>query len=1350
MPHTIRIRENEPSTTKGEFNAMLSFDHGSEYPIRVSDPFAGTDQEATLEWYFEEWLTFPFTNTVKAENAAASVRSYGEALFAQVFKGNADAYADYRVALNNGDLRDSHIEIAGSPDFHALHWEALHDPQQPEPLVTSCTLVRKNLKPLPIKAVMREADSIRVLVVTARPFGDRDVGYRTISRPLINALRDAKLNVAIDLLRPATYRALREQLEQKGVGYYHVLHFDTHGALMTYKQFNQIRESSDLMFLRWGRGDIQPYEGVRGYVFFEKEASPATQSSATKDNADAVQAGELAALLQQFQVPMVVLNACQSGKQVGEHESSLGSRLMQAGVQNVLAMGYSVTVSAATKCMTALYQQLFEGQDLQHSLRRARVALRGDKTRRAYFDQRIQLEDWLLPVMYENTPAQLKVRQPNAAELNTQLAREQGAVQFAAPTYGFFGRDLDILRVERLLMDAEGKMQPLLIYGMGGMGKSTLLRHLAGWWVQTGWAQRVFYYGWDAKAWTRQQIMHDIAQAVLDAVQYRSQFLPLDEEQQQAFLSRLLRRREDVLILDNLESVQAAQGDTPTASAALKHSLSAAEQQKLQGWVTALRGGKTRVLLGSRGREDWLCKHAYALGGLDAEAASELAEAVLRQSAATVADANRPELQRLLKLLAGVPLALEVILPNLKQQSAQAVLAALTEGNVQLDSKGSDTGDKTKSILRCIEYSHQQVPPELQDLLACLAPFVGIVDLGLLVQYTDHLKEQPELTGLPFERWHEALELAKRWGLLSVHLQSERHLQLQPVLPYFLRSHLAGTPARRAAIERAFYELYSLASATLNQLTRSKQAEEQSLSLGIIEMEYENISAALSIGLANHASIISLHNSLNLYLDHIQDHGRGLALAQRVQTALAAYPATARQGQFEEEFMGVLDNVANRYSQVKRYADAEQAYKQVLDLYKALKNDEFRRTFIAGTYSNLGMIAQAQQKWGQAERYYQQALHLFIESNERYWQANTHHNLGNIAAEQRQSSQAEQHYQQALQLFIECNERYAQAKTYHNLGIIAQDHRQWAQAERYYQQALQIQIEFDNRYAQASTYGQLGAIAQEQRQWAQSERYYQQALQIQIEFNDRYAQASIYGQLGVMAQAQQQWVQAEQYSQQALQLFIEFKDLYSQATMYQNLGIIAQAQQQWARAEQYSQQALQLFIEFKDRYSQATTYLNLGNIAQAQQQWAQAERHYQQGLQLFTEFKDLYSQASTHHNLGIMAHEQRQWAQAEQHYQQALQLFIECNERYRQAGTYHQLGRVAQAKRQWAQAKEFLLKDLVISLEFNDTHGAGITIRSLARLWHEGGDESLPAAVGAVLGASADGVRALFTQALSG
>jgi tetratricopeptide (TPR) repeat protein len=92
-------------------------------------------------------------------------------------------------------------------------------------------------------------------------------------------------------------------------------------------------------------------------------------------------------------------------------------------------------------------------------------------------------------------------------------------------------------------------------------------------------------------------------------------------------------------------------------------------------------------------------------------------------------------------------------------------------------------------------------------------------------------------------------------------------------------------------------------------------------------------------------------------------------------------------------------------------------------------------------------------------------LQIKIEFNDRYGQAGTYHNLGVVAQEQGQWQQAEQYYQQALQIKIEYNDRHSQASTYGQLGLLVQEQQQWQQAGEYLLQALQIFMEYKDNHS---------------------------------------------------------------------------------------------------------------------------------------------------------------------------------------------------------------------------------------------------------------------------------------------
>ncbi len=1175
MP-VITIRE-EGKTETG-FEATLRF-AGEEYFVTITEPFT-TKEEKELEWYFEEWLECPFSDTTIAQRAAASIKKYGENLFNQVFT-DRNAYSEYQQ-LRRGQ-NPLQIEIVGkTPEFQALHWEALWEPGFPRPLAVDCVMVRKSIKRGAKQADVPQSPVINLLVVTARPNEEQDVGYRTISRPLIEAIENSQLAVNVELLRPGTYEALARHLEEKGAGFYHIIHFDAHGALMKYQEIQNEATAKPYAYqVRWGRYDLQRYDGVKAFLFLEGE---------TKGNADPVEATELANLLTGKGIPVCLLNACQSGKQVKNptpspspsgfasrlrretrlqrwthrqrgartagdaendyRETSLGSQLMAAGMQMVAAMGYTVTVDAAKLMMQQVYTHLFDNKEITEAIRLGRLELFNDKKRKAYFNQEIDLEDWLLPVVYSNQAVKFNLREFTPQEEEQFWQTEGERYRFTPPEYGFFGRDLEILKIEKSLL----RHNILLLQGMGGTGKTTLLRYLRQWWQRTGFAKDVFYFGYDEKAWNLEQIILEIGNQIYDRFDNFHRMLPEPKKQK---LLKTLRAESYILILDNLESVTGQ-------PLAIQNTLPEAERNQIKDFLTRLVGGETRVVLGSRSREDWLQattfkSNIYELQGLDKEALSDLAEAILQRH---VTEKRIPSIrqddnfQQLMKLLAGYPLAMEVVLANLKNQSPKEILAALQSADVKLDTPSEE---KTKSILKCVEYSHSNLSPEAQNLLLCLAPFSGFIFSSAIPNYIKHLQILESFKDYHFEKFDEAIQEAIHWGLLSpINLtpspsptrrggeEDSPLLAIQPVFPYFLKTKLEVLDKEtREALQKGFKNHYQDLADSYNDLMESKDAQERQLGREFCRLEYENLYNALQICLEKQESI-SIHFCLNKYFELMNDNQSNLKLAEMVCQRLEKYPPAFIKGKLGYQIPLGIARLGNCQLSAKQYQQARKSYEKTLQLFDALEGEAERQKQLwkAVSYHQLGIVAQDLREFEEARRNYQQALQIKIEFGDRYSSASTYHQLGIVAQNLREFEEARRNYQQALQIKIEFGDRYSSASTYHQLGRVAQEKREFEQARRNYQQALQISIEFGDRYSSARIYHELGRVAQELREFEEARRNYQQALQIKIEFGDRYKCAGTYAQLGLLAEAEENYTEARANLQKALEIYVEYKDEY--------------------------------------------------------------------------------------------------------------------------------------------------------------------------------------------------------------
>ncbi|WP_426960255.1 tetratricopeptide repeat protein [Muricoccus radiodurans] len=1132
--------------------ALLRVD-GYVFPTAIAPP-AVEETEDELDWYFEQHLNFPFTDKIRARTAAASLTTYGEALFRQLVASD-DAREAYGKLKERAYPDRLQFAVIGSPAFQALHWEALKDPRLPRPFALDAPILRRGVAASPVlEAYPAESPTLNLVVVTARPGEASDVGYRTITRPLVGTLRQAQLRVVVDIVRPGTWQALAEHLEdatqRHGAGHYHAIHFDLHGGLLNYDEFEgtaQQVQAGDVTFGgRWGRGEIAAYEGVKAFLMFERPIGV---------GADLAEAGEVTSLLLKHKIPIAVLNACQSGKQVGAQETSLGSRLLEAGAQSVIAMAWSVTVSAAERLIPVFYGQLFKGQALSEALLVGRRALHADKSRRAAFNEVIELEDWILPVVYQNREPRFRNREFTPAEARCWFSKQDSRTSEPETEYGFFGRDLDLLRIEKALLV---RQNILLVRGMGGSGKSTLLRHLAYWWELTGLTERTFYFGWDERAWTRNQIVRELGRHVLSKDLWVI-FDSMTEGAQQQAVAGELRARRQLIILDNLESVTAA-------PLAIPHSLDAQQRRDLHSFLKELIGGQTLVLLGSRGDEAWLAPgtfgdNVHQLEGLDPQAASALADAVLRRANAQ-ARTKESAFRELLRLLAGYPLALQVVLPNLTRKSASDVLVELRQGLAELDVPlGTDSSlSRTRSLMGCIDYSHGHLDPEAQVLLLCFAPFAGVFDLDFLEGFQQELSREPALFGLHLDRLGAILEETRQLGLSQRDPSDPMVMHLQPALGWFLHTRLKTEEAseRREAIERAFCRFYGDVALSIFRAQRSGNPEHQLAARAIVEREYANLGTALQLAIKYRELVAPHYAALSHYLADTHDHTRALELGTLVLTELEQVPHENLQESTAAEIVGVLEDLVTTQRSLRLFDQAVQTSEKALFFLERITS--LKPTLVAiGRASirhQLGLIRQEQELFSEAEAHYRTAATIRLENGQVRAAADTQHQLGRLARLQGKLDVARIEYQKALEIYEGLKEWVEAADVYHNLGVVEQIAEQFSTAETFYRKALPIWEASGKQLRAAATYHQLGMLAHKQRQFRKAEEYYKYALGIKLSRKDAYGAASTYHELGSLAADQGRTSEAANLYGKALRIYTASGDKKNHSRVFHNLCLL--------------------------------------------------------------------------------------------------------------------------------------------------------------------------------------------------
>lgn len=595
-----------------------------------------------LRWYLEDYLQFPFGAFPQlAEGVAKTMQTWGAVIFNALFTGHArDWYQDAR----RQSFADFRIKITSdSPEIMSWPWEAMYSDDDGW-LALRCCIDRQlssigDPPPLPL---VPDQDAIHILYVIPRPYGENDVSYNVLANSLVEYTSKNSMPVTVDILRPPTFDQLRKVLYDRP-GHYHIVHFDGHGG------YGAVVDTP--------AGNL--YAAPEGQLVFETDSG----------KPDPIDTRLLAQLLAEYNIPFMVMNACQSGMIDGQAQdpfACVAAGLLKAGVRSVVAMGYSLYVSGAKAFVPAFYERLFSTGKVSEAVRAGRGKMLQQSARDCIVGK-LPLQDWVVPVLYQQLSSEsavlpkLRPAEGSGEEASTlpEDARVDG-------DYGFIGRGRDIQRLERAML-----RQPqagLLIHGQAGVGKTSLAKGFLRWLSRTGGLRgEVFWFNF--------QEIHS-AEYVIDQLLDKlagTSALARPPEEKQKVLTQLLRDKPYLLVWDNFESASGIEGTE------IQPQLSAEDRDILIRLLKGLRAGKTKVLLTSRSEEAWLqvqCCCRLPLGGLVGEDLWEYCNAVVRDLGLTL-DRNNETYAAILDKLCGNPLAIRSILLRLQNCSAEQLLADL-------------------------------------------------------------------------------------------------------------------------------------------------------------------------------------------------------------------------------------------------------------------------------------------------------------------------------------------------------------------------------------------------------------------------------------------------------------------------------------------------------------------------------------------------------------------------------------------------------------------------------------------------------------------------------------------------
>lgn len=581
-------------------------------------------------------------------------------------------------------------------------------------------------------------------------------------------------------------------------------------------------------------------------------------------------------------------------------------------------------------------------------------------------------------------------------------------------------------------------------------------------------------------------------------------------------------------------------------------------------WIE--RCPEAQFLVASRERLRLDAETVYELPPLslaDEAVALFAARAAAQRGRFVVDDGNRATVLSLVRLLDGLPLAIELAAARVGVLSPSQIVERLRDRFALLG--GARGVPARQATLRAaIDWSWQLLSPAEQAALAQCAVFEGAFTME---------RAEAVLDLSPWPDAPPALDVVQALvdkSLLRAWVPADAGPSLVdvPQLGMFLgvREYAAGRlaeqgPAARAEAERRHGRAYAQACGdeVLALLPRAAgQARRQALML-----ELDNLVAACrrAIGRADADTALATCRGVRELLVRRGPFGLAVELARAVvalptlddhqrQLAAAALSSALRQVGHNEEAAEWLaraqalasgpgaDRQAARWAAVRGNLDRELGHpllaRQHLTQALAAGQDLGDALLQIDALKGLAQLDTDQGESDSARQRLEQALALARQAGEPGLEALLQMPLGVLLAEQGLLDEGRQHFEAALRRARELDDRRFEGELLTNLGCLAQDQGRLDDAADHFQRALTVHRELGDRRWEGFVLGDLGRLQMLRGDLDGARRELEASLLIMREIGNRRIEGSelrslgdLHRQAGRAAEARQAYAEAE-------------------------------------------------------------------------------------------------------------------------------------------------------------------------------------------------------------------------------
>lgn len=645
------------------------------------------------------------------------------------------------------------------------------------------------------------------------------------------------------------------------------------------------------------------------------------------------------------------------------------------------------------------------------------------------------------------------------------------------PPTPFLGREAELAEIGRLIGDEQCRL--LTLTGPAGIGKSRLALQAAAEQLDA-FTDGVFFVPLAAVP----------SASLLPSTLVTA--LGLEDEGDdgsQTWLLERLRDRELLLLVDNFEHLLAG-------ADLLSQILRAAPN------VTLLVTSRERLNL----QGEWV----LAVNGLpcpqpDEREAGGDAVDLFDQSARrarhdfTLSTRNREQVGRICRLVAGLPLAIELAAAWVQTLSCAEIAAQIDRDIAFLTTNLRDLPERHRSLLAVFEHTWRGLAVHEQSALSRLSVFrggfrhgaaaeVAGATLDLLRQFVDKSLLQRDAAGR--YRFHELLQ---RYAAERLEAAGEVAATQQHHLSFFLQ-----------LAERASSQL---------------RGPESAHWLARLEAEHDNLQAALDRGLSGSGELLNSGLGLTAALWPFW-YRRGHLVEGRQRLGQALNHENAGM---DPALVAALHHGAGVLAWNQGdYAAAYTHYERSLRVRRRLGDEQG----VAALLNNLGNLALDQGNYTQARTYLEESLALKRRTGNTAGIASSLSNLGVVAYEQADYTAASAYLEESISLKRSLGDHAGAAIPLGTLGAVAIEQGEFGKARALLEESLRFKREVGDRWGIAMTLADLAVLALRQEAFASARRLLAESLDIRQQLGDRWSLAHALQTTAYLAAAEGQLEQA--------------------------------------------------------------------------------------------------------------------------------------------------------------------------------------------------------------------------------